>query len=161
MKPPQDSEFTPVDADKLAAMFSTLEIGLTSENKDDHESISSRPIKQIKRLKPLKKQPTPELELPSKPPQLLTLHMLPPVHIAPTEDSPIESITNIEERLAKSFEFSRQDKDHALATIFYQLESQCQSTEWKYITTLNLSRQYLSHLDHLDTCFPFLELLDM
>lgn len=130
-----------------------------------------RPMKQLKKssfIKPcLTLESLPSFAATPKSSPILISQVRDTIDIPPAddEDQQEQEPDKIKQKLSNCFEFNSKQMDQGdriLATIFFGIETNVPDiTQWFKLKSLNLSRCNLTRLNHLDTCFPMLETLDM
>jgi hypothetical protein len=171
-----------IDGTQLAERFKHLQLDLNEEQENDRLK-SIRPIKQLKKRQVtaprsfnFQSQPLPPFAGSPKGPPILSTVKFAPINIPPPpsppppeqqqlieEENQLNQDTatikeNISNCLITATSESGQDQS---ASIFYELEQLSPITTWHQLKMLNLSRQNLTSISDLSTCFPVLEYLQM
>ncbi|GAN03025.1 L domain-like protein [Mucor ambiguus] len=168
--PSSQFQFSSPPPSDLTDRFKKLQSDLSTSDDEQVRPSSSRPIKQTKRSIPKTRTPTLSLhQLPSfaaSPSERATLTTQRPIVIdvqpqQPQQNEPREqSAQEIADNVSKCMLFADNEQDH-LATFMYELETLTPIQQWSQLKKLNLSRQSLSDLTDLSSCFPMLEMLQV
>ncbi|KAL7325605.1 Protein nud1 [Mucor circinelloides] len=161
---------SPPPSNDLTDRFKKLQSDLNTSDDEQARPSSSRPIKQVKRSTPKIRKPTLSLhQLPSfaaPPSERAALTTQRPIVIdiqpqQPQQNEPIEqSAQDITDKVTNCMSFVDDEHDH-LATFMYELQALAPIQQWCQLRKLNLSRQNLSSLTDVSSCFPMLEMLQV
>jgi hypothetical protein len=164
---------SPIDRAHLVERLQDLQIGLDKQQEDDENHIkSTRPIKPLKKKQPpsFSLQPLPPFAGSPKGPPILSTVKFSPINIPPPpsppppppelqiedeEDMLHQDTTAIKENTANCLITDEQDR------LFYELEQLSPIPAWHRLKMLNLSRQNLTNINNLSSCFPVLEYLQV
>lgn len=170
MFPSSQFQFSSPPPNDLADRFKKLQSDLNTSDDEQARPSSSRPIKQVKRSTPKIRKPTLSLhQLPSfaaPPSERAALTTQRPIIIdiqpqQPQQNEPIEqSAQDITDKVTNCMSFVDDEHDH-LATFMYELQALTPIQQWSQLRKLNLSRQNLSSLTDVSSCFPMLEMLQV
>ncbi|KAK4510184.1 uncharacterized protein ATC70_006356 [Mucor velutinosus] len=168
--PSNQFQFSAPPPSDLTDRFKKLQSDLNTSDDEQARASSSRPIKQAKRSLPKSIKPTLSLhQLPSfaaPPSERAALTTQRPIVIdiqpqQPPQNEPREqSSQEMTDTVSKCMSFADNARDH-LATFLYELEALTPIQQWSQLKKLNLSRQNLSSLTDLSSCFPVLETLQV
>ena len=164
-------KFSAPPTNDLADRLKNLQSDLSTTEEESDRPSSSRPIKQIKRSTYKTTRPTftthqlPSFAAPPKEKPALTTQRPLVIDLPPKqeqqENEPVQqSAQDIADKVANCMDFVDDGQDH-LATFMYELEALTPIHQWSQLRRLNLSKQNLTSLDDLSSCFPMLETLQV